>query len=337
MSGASRQVFVSYSHKDAAWLERLRVHLRPVARDNDLELWDDSRIEPGQNWREEIEQAVARAQVAILLISADFLASQFIVDNELPSLMNAAAHRGLLILPLIVSPCSFAEHPTLSRYQTVNAVERPLSDMSRTESEAMLVSLGRSIGKFFRLLRRSPIVREDPLAVERPFNLGFDGPLRDEVPLGWFNSFGHVSGVSTDYGIRTMQRDADRSAGICVVLEKARAAPAEFGSLMQRCPARYLAGRTVRIEGELKAGNVSGWAGLWLRADAEEQPNVFFDNMSARPLRGSSDWTRYSIDAPLPASTVWLNYGIVLAGAGAVYADSIRILVWLPDGRWSDV
>jgi hypothetical protein len=337
MSAVSRHVFVSYAHSDAAWLERLRVHLRPVVRENNLDLWDDSRIEPGQDWREEIEGALARAHVAILLISADFLASDFIVDNELPSLMHAAAHRGLLILPLIVSPCLFSEHPGLSRYQTVNSPGRPLSGLSHTESERVLVSLGLSIAKYCRLLAQPSSVSEDPLAVQRPLNLGFDGPLNDGVPLGWFNSFGHVSGVSTDYAISTVQRSADQTAGNCAVLEKPHATRGEFGSLMQRCPLRYLAGQTARLEAELKTENVAGWAGLWIRADAESQPNVFFDNMSARPVRATTAWARYFIDAPLPASTTWLNYGVVLAGTGTVYVDNVRLLIWSRDGQWTDI
>jgi hypothetical protein len=157
------------------------------------------------------------------------------------------------------------------------------------------------------------------------------------MPVGWFNSFGHVSGVSTDYRIRLVRRSTDSASGTCAVLEKGTAVEGEFGSLMQRCPGRMLAGRTIRIEGELRTENVSGWAGLWLRADADDEPNLFFDNMSRRPVVGTTNWTRYFIDAPLPMNTAWLNYGIVLVGAGVVFADDIRILVWNADGRWQEV
>jgi hypothetical protein len=342
-------------------------------RRTSLDLWDDSRISPGQAWQKEIAGALARADVAILLVSADFLASDFIVNNELPPLLHRAVRGGLLIVPLILSPCLFSEQEELSRYQCANNPQRPLSAMSLTDAEAAFVSLGRSIDRYFRSLDTSPRpggfavtpsgpavetlsindAREQssttgtpalpaaslygPLVVDRPLNLNFDGFAPDGIPVGWFNSFGHVSGVSTDYRIRVVQRAADPAAGTCAVLEKARAAFDEFGSLMQRCPGRFLAGRTIRIEGELRTENVSGWAGLWLRADAVQQPNLFFDNMARRPIIGTTGWARYFIDAPLPANTDWLNYGIVLSGAGALYADNIRLLVWLPEGRWEDV
>jgi hypothetical protein len=373
MGAVERHVFISYCHADTAWLDRLKIHLRPLVRRTSLDLWDDSRISLGQAWHEEIDRALARADVAILLVSADFLASDFIVNNELPPLLHRAAHGGLLIVPLIVSPCLFSEHEGLSRYQCANNPERPLSGMSLTDAEAVFVSLGRSIDQYLRSLDTSlkpggfpvtpggPRVETlsitgargrssttgtpalpaaslySPLVVERPLNLSFDGSAPDGIPIGWFNSFGHVSGVSTDYRIRVVQRSEDRAAGTCAVLEKETASLEEFGSLMQRCPGRFLAGRTIRLEGELRTENVSRWAGLWLRADADERPNLFFDNMSRRPVIGTTDWARYFIDAPLPANTDWLNYGIVLSGAGTLYADNMRLLVWLPDGRWEGV
>jgi hypothetical protein len=70
----------------------------------------------------------------------------------------------------------------------------------------------------------------------------------------------------------------------------------------------------------------------YCRADA-----AWLDRLSRRPVTGTTDWARYFIDAPLPGATDWLNYGIVLSGAGALYADNIRIRMWTADGRWEDV
>lgn len=130
-----RRVFVSYSHRDRSWLERLQVHLTPLSRANRHILWDDTRIAPGDMWKKEIEEAMTSAKVAILLVSADFLASGFIMDNELPRLLAAAANEGAVILPVIVSPCRFRETGTLAPFQAVNSPAHPLCAMNDFERE----------------------------------------------------------------------------------------------------------------------------------------------------------------------------------------------------------
>jgi len=73
-----QELFISYSRKDRDFLERFWTHLSPLETLYGLQRWDDSRIQPGDIWLEEIEQALERAQVALLLVSPDFLASDFI-------------------------------------------------------------------------------------------------------------------------------------------------------------------------------------------------------------------------------------------------------------------
>lgn len=143
-------LFISHSGKDRDWLSRLQVHLRAVEKRGLIERWDDTRIQPGMDWRKQIEDALGRARVAVLLVSADFLASEFISENELPPLLAAAESDGLRILPVIVRPCLFEENPDISRYQAINPPTRPLSAMGENEQEQALVNVARSVLEFLR-------------------------------------------------------------------------------------------------------------------------------------------------------------------------------------------
>jgi len=108
------QIFVSYSHADSDHLQRLKIHLRPFERQSLVDVWSDTKINAGQLWKKEIEDALGRAAVAILLVSADFLASDFVATDELPPLLKAAEEEGVKILPVILKPCAFTEIESLS-------------------------------------------------------------------------------------------------------------------------------------------------------------------------------------------------------------------------------
>jgi hypothetical protein len=144
VSGAPRtNVFISYSHEDRRWLDRLRVHLRPLERDGIIDAWDDNRIRPGALWRREISEALNVAKIAVLLVSADFIASDFVTTNELPLLLSAAKAEGSTVLTVIVSPCLLPQE--LTEFQALNSPDRPLNQVSKSEQERIFVNLARAV------------------------------------------------------------------------------------------------------------------------------------------------------------------------------------------------
>ena len=134
---ARTKIFVSYSHKDIAYLNKLHIHLARFKQQGLI--WDDTEIRPGAKWHEQIEQALAATKIAILLVSADFLASNFIANEELPNLLKAAESEGTIILSLILSPCVYED--VLGDFQTVNPNARPLIAMDETQQEQTWVKL----------------------------------------------------------------------------------------------------------------------------------------------------------------------------------------------------
>jgi len=144
------QVFVCYSHKDADWLDRLEVNLKPLVRAGTIDLWSDRRLQMGDQWRKEIEIALARAQVALLLVSADFLASDFIQEVELAELLDAAKRGGCRIVPILIRPSLFIDTPDLSRFQHANPGSVTLSEMRPEEADRVLIDVARSLKDHLR-------------------------------------------------------------------------------------------------------------------------------------------------------------------------------------------
>lgn len=135
------RVFLSYSHQDEAWKDRVALHLGVLARDGRLEVWQDRRIQAGTHWRAQIEQALQACDTALLLVSAHFLTSAFILDQEVPPLLDRCQREGTRVVPLILRPCAWTQIAWLASLQARPRDGRPLSAMSDNDAEQALADL----------------------------------------------------------------------------------------------------------------------------------------------------------------------------------------------------
>lgn len=123
------QVFICYSKQDSKWLEALQKHMKPLLRLKLLPIWDENKIKPGQERLDEIKHAIALAKVAVLLVTPDFLASDFIAEQQLPTLLNAAENDGLTILWIAIRTSSY-QATEIERYEPLNDPSKPLAAMT---------------------------------------------------------------------------------------------------------------------------------------------------------------------------------------------------------------
>lgn len=103
----NKSLFISYSHKDERFRDELRGALTAYERLNEIEVWDDTRIEPGQKWETEILEKLERADIIVLLLSNDFIRSDYCMQKEMQRALERDAAGECAIVPIVVRSCRF--------------------------------------------------------------------------------------------------------------------------------------------------------------------------------------------------------------------------------------
>ena len=136
------RIFVSYSHKDRRWMEEFRNQIRLLIRGGHIDAWEDSQIAPGQEWHKEITTAIEAADIAVLLVSPDFLASDFIANEELPSLLAGRK----TVFWIAIRHSNYAVTP-IAKYQCANAPDFPLASLTKSNRDKAWVEISKKLLK----------------------------------------------------------------------------------------------------------------------------------------------------------------------------------------------
>jgi hypothetical protein len=152
-------VFVSYSHRDEVERERLDVHLAPLAREGLIDLWCNRVITPGSDWQRDIARELDAADIFILLVSADFIASMFCFEKELETALWRQRQGRVRIIPVLVKPADFANLP-FGRYQALPRDLRPV--ITWENPDAAWVEVARGVREAVEEIYRARTVLPSP-------------------------------------------------------------------------------------------------------------------------------------------------------------------------------
>src|SRR5215471_21710359 len=107
----SLHVFCCYARKDQQWLLELKTHLAPLQREGLITLWDDMDICPGDEWEKEIRGHLETAQIILLLVSPNFIASDYGYSIEMQQAMKQHEQGQARVIPIILHPVSWQKTP----------------------------------------------------------------------------------------------------------------------------------------------------------------------------------------------------------------------------------
>ena len=123
------KVFISYSHKDDLALDRLHTHLAPLLSEGLIDAWFDREILAGGNIDAEIDKALEYCDVFLMLVSPDFLASDYCTNIEMERALERHDYDGAPVIPIIVEPCDWTSSP-LGKFKALPCDGKPISEWS---------------------------------------------------------------------------------------------------------------------------------------------------------------------------------------------------------------
>jgi tetratricopeptide (TPR) repeat protein len=210
MSGWPFRVFISYAHNDRRLRSALEKHLSPLQRDGSIEVWVDEKIVPGKPWKVEIQKALEAADIVLLLIGPDFLASDFCYVEEMTRAVARHDAGEARVVPVLLKPCLWDRAP-FAKLQALPEGAKPVVEW-RPRDKAFL-SVAEGLRRVVEDLRRRPPARVHSTIFSVPFprNSFFTGReevlarLAEQLKAGGRAALGQVTAISGLGGIGKTQ------------------------------------------------------------------------------------------------------------------------------------
>jgi formylglycine-generating enzyme required for sulfatase activity len=115
----SIEIFIAYARVDDPYLQTLLRHLSPLKRTDGVTIWHDGVMEAGAAWEQRIKDAIHRADMILLLVSADSLASDYFYEKELQEALTRHQKGEVALIPIILRPCDWLNDPIMKQLQAL--------------------------------------------------------------------------------------------------------------------------------------------------------------------------------------------------------------------------
>jgi len=130
------KTFIAYSKKDFSALSEIIKHLSSLKRRELITIWHDADIEAGKDWDKEITHYLQNADLILLLISPNFIASDYCYEFELKNAIKRHENREAIVVPIILSYCDWQDTP-FSNLQFIPRNKQPIySEYWHSEDQA---------------------------------------------------------------------------------------------------------------------------------------------------------------------------------------------------------
>ena len=140
------KIFCCYAHQDEALLEKLKIHLKPLQRQGLIDVWHDRDIWAGTEWEREINKHLNEAQCILLLVSPDFMASDYCYGKEMRRAMERHACGEALVIPIIIRHVYWQVEP-LSKLQSLPIDAKPVISSSWHNPDEAFFDIVKAIHK----------------------------------------------------------------------------------------------------------------------------------------------------------------------------------------------
>lgn len=134
-------LFCSYSHADETFRSQLEKHLALLRQQDAIHVWHDRRIQPGTDWKKEIDNNLEKADIVLLLVSADFMASQYCVGIEMKRALERQGSGSARVVPILIRECDLQGAPFAS-FQWLPTGSKPVKNWSNRDKAWTNVAQG---------------------------------------------------------------------------------------------------------------------------------------------------------------------------------------------------